>query len=164
MANRFFFSGGRCKSKNRVDNKVVVITGANTGIGFQTALELAKRGARVIIACHDTKDAEKAVKIIIHKSQNEKCEAEYLDLADLDSVRSFAQLMNKKLNRLDILINNAGVMATPYTKSPQGYEMQFAVNHLGHFLLTNLLLDLMKKTPNSRIISVASVAHLCKFF
>lgn len=162
MANRFFFSGGRCKTKNRADNKIAIVTGSNTGIGYQTALELARRGARVIIACHDSKDSERAVKKIIQKTKNHQVEFEYVDLADLNSVRSFANKMNANLKKLDILINNAGVMATPYEKSPQGYEMQFAVNYLGHFLLTNLLLNLIKKTPNSRIISVASIAHMCK--
>lgn len=147
-----------------MDGKVVIVTGANSGIGYQTTLELAKRGARVIMACKEMKDAEKAIQRIIKKSGNDKIELEYLDLGDLDNVRYFAQEMHKRLNRLDVLINNAGLMVCPYWKTAQGYEMQFGVNHLGHFLLTNLMLDLLKKAPAGRIVSVASVAHSCNIY
>ncbi len=108
MANRFYFSGAVCKSKNRLDGKVSIITGSNTGIGFETALDFAKRGARVIMACRDMKKAEKAAQQIIQLTGNKNVECEHLDLADLDSVRDFAAKMNKQLNRLDILVNNAG--------------------------------------------------------
>ena len=109
LLNRFYFSGAVCKSKNRLDGKVAIITGANTGIGYETALDFAKRGARVIMACRDTKKAEIAAKAIMNESNNSKIEVEYLDLADLDTVRAFAAKMNKSLNRLDLLINNAGI-------------------------------------------------------
>jgi len=108
LANRFYFSGGVCNSKNRLDGKVAIITGANTGIGKETALDFSLRGARVILACRDTKKAEQEAKEIIKLSGNNNVEVEYLDLADLDTVRSFAEKMNKNLSRLDILVNNAG--------------------------------------------------------
>ena len=110
MANRFYFSGGICQSRNRLDGKVSIITGSNTGIGYETALDFAKRGARVIMACRDMKKAEKAAHEIIRLTGNRNVECEYLDLADLDSVREFAAKMNKQLNRLDILVNNAGIL------------------------------------------------------
>lgn len=146
-----------------MDDRVVIITGASGGVGFQTALELAKRGAHVIMACKQLKDGEKAAKKIIKQSNNDQIEVEYLNLADLESVRSFAKEMNRRLTRLDVLINNAGLMACPRWKTAQGYEMQFGVNHLGHFLLTNLLVDLLKKTNGSRVVTVASVIHMCNF-
>ena len=110
IANKLYFSGGVCKSKNRLDGKIAIITGANTGIGFETALDFANRGARVILACRDTKKAEQAAKEIIEKTSNNNVEVEYIDLSDLDTVRSFAEKMNKNLNRLDILVNNAGML------------------------------------------------------
>lgn len=160
FANRFYFCGDFCKSKNRLDGKVSIITGSNTGIGYETALDFARRGARVIMACRDTKKAEKAAKAIIDETNNKQIEVEYLDLADLDSVRSFGKLMLSKLDRLDLLVNNAGIMACPLWRTKQSFEMQFGVNHLGHFLLTNILLDLLKKSGPSRIINVSSLAHI----
>lgn len=126
-------------------------------------MSLAKRGARVILACRDKKKADEAASRIIEKTKNEKIIVEYLDLADLSSIRTFAEKMNQTLKRLDILINNAGMMQCPYWKTKDGFEMQFGVNHLGHFLLTNLLLDLLKKTNSSRIVNVSSLAHLGMF-
>lgn len=148
-----------CKSKNRLDGKVAIITGANTGIGYETALDFAVRGATVILACRDLKRAHTAAARIIEQTKNNRIEVEHLDLADLDTVRDFANRMNKKLQRLDLLINNAGIMMCPLWRTKQGFEMQFGTNHLGHFLLTNLLLDLIKKTNKSRILNVSSLAH-----
>ena len=108
MANRLYFRGPTYRGKNRLDGKVAIITGCNTGIGYETALDFAKRGARIIMACRDLKKADKAASDIILKSNNDKIEVEYLDLADLITVREFAEKMNSKLNRLDLLINNAG--------------------------------------------------------
>jgi NAD(P)-dependent dehydrogenase (short-subunit alcohol dehydrogenase family) len=108
LAKQFYFSGGVCKSKNRLDGRIVIITGANTGIGYETALELACRGARVIIACRDLKKAHASAKIINEKTFSDRVQVEKIDLASLESVREFAARMNEKLDRLDILINNAG--------------------------------------------------------
>jgi NAD(P)-dependent dehydrogenase (short-subunit alcohol dehydrogenase family) len=108
FANRLYFKGGVCKSKKRLDGKVVIITGANTGIGYETALDFAYRGAHLILACRDSKKAEKSAKEIIKLTNNKNVDVEFLDLSDLDTVRSFAAKMNKNLSRLDILVNNAG--------------------------------------------------------
>jgi retinol dehydrogenase-12 len=131
LANRFYFSGARCKSKNRLDDKVAIITGGNTGIGYYTALDFAKRGAHVILACRDLIKAEKAATEIKKLTGNRKIEVEHLDLADLDSIRSFADKMRKGLTKLDLLVNNAGIMMCPKWRTKQGFEMQFGTNHLG---------------------------------
>ena len=118
----------------QLKGKTVLITGGNSGIGYQTALELAKRGARVIIACRDKGRGDEAVHKLRHESHSDRVELELLDLASLKSVKACAQSLLARLDRLDILINNAGVGGLPYTKSADGYEMTFAVNHLGFLL------------------------------
>uniref|UniRef100_A0A672NVQ7 NADP-retinol dehydrogenase n=1 Tax=Sinocyclocheilus grahami TaxID=75366 RepID=A0A672NVQ7_SINGR len=150
---------GQWSSSVRLDDKTVIITGANTGIGKETARDLAKRGARVVMACRDLEKAEAARKELIEDSGNQNIVANKLDLSDTKSIRAFAELINKEEKQVNILINNAGIMMCPYSKTADGFEMQFGVNHLGHFLLTYLLLDLLKKSAPSRIINVASVAH-----
>lgn len=145
---------------NRLDGKVVIITGCNTGIGKETALEMAKRGARVYMACRNFDKCEKARREIVNLTGNTNVFNRTLDLASLQSVRDFAEQFLKKEKRLDILINNAGIMATPRKLTQDGYEQQFAVNHLGHYLLTNLLLDLLKSSAPSRIVVVSSLAHI----
>lgn len=147
-------------SDERLDGKVVVITGANTGIGKETAIDLAKRGAeKIIIACRDMEKANAAVKDIIESSGNKNVVCMKLDLSDSKSIREFAEAVNKDEPKLNILINNAGVMVCPYGKTADGFEMQIGVNHLGHFLLTYFLLDLIKKSAPARIINVSSMAH-----
>ncbi|XP_016431482.1 retinol dehydrogenase 12-like [Sinocyclocheilus rhinocerous] len=155
---RDFFCG-QWSSSVRLDDKTVIITGANTGIGKETVRDLAKRGARVIMACRDLEKAEAARKELMEDSGNQNIVANKLDLSDTKSIRAFAELINKEEKQVNILINNAGIMMCPYSKTADGFEMQFGVNHLGHFLLTYLLLDLLKKSAPSRIINVASVAH-----
>ena len=108
LLNKFYFSGGVCKSKRRLDGKTVIITGANTGIGKETALDLAKRGARVILACRDLKRANDAAEDVRKLSGNGNVVVEKLDLASLESVRSFADKINKQEKEINILINNAG--------------------------------------------------------
>ncbi|XP_033733806.1 retinol dehydrogenase 12-like [Pecten maximus] len=156
---RRHLAGGVCVSKKRLDGKTVIITGCNTGIGLETAKELSARGARVIMACRDLDRATKASEVVQKFSGNNDISIQSLDLASLDSVRKFAERINKNEEKIDILINNAGVMLCPKWQSEDGYEMQFAVNHLGHFLLTNLLLDKVKKSAPARIINVSSTAH-----
>lgn len=146
-------------STARLDDKTVLITGANTGIGKETALDLAKRGARIIMACRDMEKAEAAMKEIIEGSGNENVVCKKLDLSDSKSIREFAEAINKDEPKLNILINNAGVMVCPYGKTADGFEMQIGVNHMGHFLLTYLLIDLIKKSTPARIINVSSMAH-----
>ncbi|XP_020797309.1 retinol dehydrogenase 13 [Boleophthalmus pectinirostris] len=159
VAFRRWMGGRVCQSKARLDGKTVLITGANTGIGQETALDMAKRGARVILACRDVTKALIAADMIRQRSGNGNVVVKKLDLASLQSVRELAKDVEKNEPRLDILINNAGIMMCPKWKTEDGFEMQFGVNHLGHFLLTNCLLDVLKKSAPSRIVIVSSLAH-----
>ncbi|KAG7336116.1 hypothetical protein KOW79_000809 [Hemibagrus wyckioides] len=146
-------------SNVKLDGKTVLITGANTGIGKETAIDLAKRGMRVIIACRDMEKADAALKEIVEVSGNQNVVCKKLDLADSNSIREFAQNINSEEKQLNILINNAGVMACPYAQTADGFEMQIGVNHMGHFLLTFLLTDLLKRSAPARIVTVSSMAH-----
>jgi retinol dehydrogenase 12 len=143
----------------KIDGKVIVITGANTGIGKENAIDLARRGGKIYIACRDVTRGEEALKDIKMQSGSENVHFLQLDLASLDSVREFSDKFHKLEKKLDVLINNAGVMMCPEMKTKDGFELQFGTNHLGHFLLTNLLLDLIKAAAPSRIISVSSEGH-----
>ena len=156
---RNYFSGGVCRSEAKLDGKTVIVTGANTGIGRETALDLAGRGARVILACRNVPKAQEVADEILKKTGNSKVLVKELDLASLKSVRNFARDINETEERLDILINNAGIMRCPYWKTEDGFEMQLGVNHLAHYLLTNLLLDLLQRSQPSRIINVSSLSH-----
>ena len=156
---RRYSAGGMCRSRATLVGKTVIITGANAGIGKETATELARRGARVILACRNTEKGEEAALDVRAKSANENVVFRLLDLASFESIRQFASKILEDERRIDILINNSGVMGCPYTKTKDGFEMQFGVNHLGHFLLTHLLLDRLKEAPAARIINVSSVAH-----
>ncbi|XP_066281819.1 retinol dehydrogenase 13-like [Branchiostoma lanceolatum] len=157
---RRWAAGGACESQARMDGKTVIITGANTGIGKVTARDMAERGARVILACRSLEKAEEAAKEIRSQTGNENVVVQKLDLASLTSVREFAKAINDAEPRLDVLINNAGVMACPRWETEDGFEMQFGVNHLGHFLLTNLLLDKLKKSAPSRVVTVSGLAYI----
>ena len=144
-------------------DKTVIITGANTGIGKETAIELAKRKAKVILACRNPDRGREAERDIRLKSGSKDVVYHHLDLASLSSVHQFAETILQEESHIDILINNAGIMACPQWKTEDGFEMQFGVNHLGHFLLTNLLLDRLKEAPSARIINVASLGYkYCK--
>ena len=156
---RKYFAGGVCRSKAMLYGKTVIITGANTGIGKETAIDLAKRNARVIIACRSQEKGKKAEVDVRRESGNSNVHFRKLDLASFDSVRRFAKDVLSEESRLDILINNAGVMNCPFQKTEDGFETQFGVNHLGHFLLTNLLLDKIKQAPEGRIVVVSSTGH-----
>ena len=148
-----------CYSKARLDGKTAIITGANTGCGLETAVDFAQRNGRVILACRNRERGEAAVAEVKKRTGNNNVVFMQLDLASLDSVRSFSASVLAQEPRIDILVNNAGVMACPYSKTADGFEMQFGVNHLGHFLLTNLLLERMKKAPAARIVNVSSMGH-----
>ncbi|XP_017479348.1 PREDICTED: retinol dehydrogenase 12-like [Rhagoletis zephyria] len=156
---RSYMQGGKYRKNTTALGKVVVITGANTGIGKETARELAKRGATIYMACRDMKKCEKARQELIKDTCNENIHGIKLDLASLTSIKEFADHFKKIETRLDILINNAGIMACPRMVTEDGFEMQIGVNHLGHFYLTNLLLDLLKKSAPSRIVVLSSLAH-----
>ncbi|XP_055707549.1 retinol dehydrogenase 13-like isoform X2 [Phlebotomus papatasi] len=155
-----YMQGGRFKNPVMAEGKVVVITGANTGIGKETALELAKRKAHVYMACRDMEKCEQARTEIVLESKNKYVYCRECDLSSFDSIRKFVVNFQHERDRLDILINNAGVMRCPRTVTKEGIEMQFGVNHIGHFLLTNLLLDTLKASAPSRIVVVSSLAHV----
>ncbi|XP_053952267.1 retinol dehydrogenase 12-like [Anastrepha ludens] len=152
--------GPRYRKENRIDGKVVIVTGCNTGIGKATALELARRGGRVYMACRDAVRCEGARLEIIERTGNQHVYNRTLDLASLESVRQFAARFIAEEQRLDILVNNAGIMATPCKLTVDGFEQQLGVNHLGHFLLTNLLLDRLKASAPSRIVVVSSAMYI----
>jgi len=139
--------------------KVAIVTGANSGIGFETAKALAEKGAKVILACRNLDKANLAAKEIRSMVRKAKLEIIQLDLADLASVRKFADTFKSKYGSLDLLINNAGIMIPPLTKTADGFEVQFGANHLGHFALTGLLSEVILATPNARIVNVSSGAH-----
>lgn len=151
--------GGTYQKTNRVDGRVVIITGANTGIGKETALELAKRGAHVYMACRDMERCENARAEIVLESKNKYVYCRECDLSSFESVRKFADRFKKERKELHILINNAGVMRCPKMLTKDGIELQLGTNHMAHFLLTNLLLDLLKQSAPSRIVNVSSLAH-----
>ncbi|TNN63823.1 Retinol dehydrogenase 11 [Liparis tanakae] len=143
----------------RLDGKTAIITGANVGIGKETAKDLAGRGVRVILACRDMARGEQAARDIMREVKGAKVVARQLDLADTKSICQFAENIYNDEKGLHYLINNAGVAMCPYATTVDGYEMQFGVNHLGHFFLTFLLLDLLKHSAPSRVINLSSLAH-----
>lgn len=154
---RCYFAGGVCSNTVSMKGKTVLITGANTGLGKETALELARREARVILAFRSIEKGQKAVDEIRSKVKDAMVVVKNLDLSSLESVRTFASEILNEEARLDVLINNAGVyMDPPVPRTQDGFEMHFCVNHLGHFLLTNLLLDLLEESSPSRIVVVSS--------
>jgi len=156
---RLWMQGPKVRSKARLDGKIVVITGANTGIGKCTAMDLSKRGAKIVMLCRNLEKAEEAADEIRKATEGEVV-VHKLDLASLASVRECAEQLGNSLEKIDILINNAGIMACPEMRTKEGFEMQIGTNHFGHFLLTNLLMPLLKKAaPTARIINVSSLAH-----
>ncbi len=140
-------------------DRVTIVTGSSSGIGYETARVLANKNATVIIAVRNLDKGNAAADKIRDQYQNADVKVMELDLANLDSIHNFAAEFKNNHNRLDLLINNAGVMMPPYSKTANGFELQFGTNHLGHFALTGLLIDLIKDTPDSRIINVSSGGH-----
>jgi NAD(P)-dependent dehydrogenase (short-subunit alcohol dehydrogenase family) len=143
--------------------KLAVVTGANSGIGYVTALELARHGADVVLACRNDAKCQEAAKniqdAIASTPAHGRVSAMQLDVSSLASVAAFSEQFSQQHERLDLLVNNAGVMAIPFEKTADGLEMQFATNHLGHFALTSRLLPLLKRSPAARIVNVSSLAH-----
>ncbi|XP_075144552.1 nazgul [Haematobia irritans] len=193
IAVRSIMSGQRCPNDNQIRDQIVIVTGANTGIGYEIAKALAGRGGRVIVACRNMEAAEKAVAIIkrelrcqvlpadksskpkrttnnsdtdVHKDTNSNVdqmfcvEARYLDLLSFDNVRRFARKIMAEFERIDVLINNAGIIFEP-TKdnTTDGFEKHLQVNYLSPFLLSHLLVPHLKKSPNGRIINVSAHSH-----
>ena len=139
--------------------RTVVITGANTGIGFETARTLVARGAAVVLAARNPAKTRDAVARLAEGAPGADVSAVTLDLTSLASVRQAAEQISSRRPRLDLLINNAGVMMTPQGRTEDGFELQLGTNHLGHFALTGLLLDRLLATPDSRVVTVSSFAH-----
>jgi NAD(P)-dependent dehydrogenase (short-subunit alcohol dehydrogenase family) len=139
--------------------RVAVVTGANTGLGFETAKVLAARGASVVVAVRDVEKGKQAAARIADDVPGADIAVQHLDLANLRSIRTAAEELRTSHPKIDLLINNAGVMYTPKTKTMDGFELQFGTNHLGHFALTGLLLQAMAPVPGSRVVTVSSVGH-----
>ena len=139
--------------------KTAIVTGANSGIGYETAVALAQKEATVILACRTLAKAEETKSKILQISPSAKLEPMEMDLAILASVKRFAQKFREQFDQLDLLINNAGIMMPPYQVTEDGFENQLATNYIGHFALTGLLLPLLTQTPASRVVSLSSLAH-----
>jgi NAD(P)-dependent dehydrogenase (short-subunit alcohol dehydrogenase family) len=139
--------------------RVAVITGANTGLGYETAAALAEHGAHVVLAVRNLDKGKDAVARITAKSSQADVALQELDLSSLESVRTAAEQLRSDYDRIDLLINNAGVMWTPKSTTADGFELQFGTNHLGHFAFTGLLLDRLLPVPGSRIVTVSSIGH-----
>jgi NAD(P)-dependent dehydrogenase (short-subunit alcohol dehydrogenase family) len=139
--------------------RTAVVTGANSGLGLITARELARHGAEVVLACRNTDKGEAAAREIEAAVPQAKLEVSKLDLASLDSVQEFADRVASAHQGLDLLINNAGIMATPRRETADGFELQFGTNHLGHFALTGLLIGRMEDREGARVVTLSSPAH-----
>jgi NAD(P)-dependent dehydrogenase (short-subunit alcohol dehydrogenase family) len=139
--------------------RVVVVTGGNSGLGFETVKAFALKGAEVVLACRSLNKGEIAKEQILKLYPKGIIVPMAIDLMDLSSIRDFAEKFKQNFSRLDILINNAGIMASPYALTRDGFEYQMGTNHLGHFALTGLLLDVIAQTPRSRVVVVSSLAH-----
>ena len=139
--------------------RVAVVTGANTGLGYETALVLAQKGVQVILACRNRDKGEGAKKRLLQRIAGAQLDVWPIDTGSLKSVREFAEAFERDHDRLDLLINNAGIMMTPYFETEDGFEGQLGVNYLGHFLLTGLLLPRLNETAGARMVSLYSIAH-----
>jgi NAD(P)-dependent dehydrogenase (short-subunit alcohol dehydrogenase family) len=139
--------------------RTAVITGANTGLGYETAAALAAKGAHVVLAVRNLDKGEAAATLIGRRTPGASVAVQELDLTSLDSIRTAAEELRSKHDTFDLLINNAGVMFTPKSTTKDGFELQFGTNHLGHFAFTGLLLDRVLAVPGSRVVTVSSVGH-----
>src|SRR6266516_6289694 len=139
--------------------RLAVVTGANTGLGFETARVLAARGASVVLAVRDTDKGKRAAAAIAGTAPGADVTVQPLDLTSLDSIRAAAGELRARHPRIDFLINNAGVMLTPKQTTRDGFELQLGTNHLGHFALTGLLLQQMLPVPGSRVVTISSLGH-----
>lgn len=144
---------------NTMTGKTAIITGANSGLGLETAKTFARLGARIILAVRNLDKGQAAEQEILDESPEATIDVMQLDLSDLGSVRAFAEAFTSRFDSLDLLVNNAGVMTPPYAKTKDGFELQFGSNHLGHFALTGRLLPLLLRTENSRVVTLSSLAH-----
>ncbi|KAJ8925965.1 hypothetical protein NQ315_009818 [Exocentrus adspersus] len=156
-----YFRGGVCHCTARLDGLVVVITGANSGIGRALALELAQRGATLVLACRDVEKGLNAKKYIIShlRNKNIKIFVKHLDLCDISSIIKFSDTLNKEFREIYALVNNAGVFYHPQGLTKDGFEITLQTNYLGHYILTHHLLKLLRKAVHARIVNVSSEAH-----
>lgn len=139
--------------------KIVIVTGSSSGIGYTAAKALANKKAKVILAVRNPSKGVEAKEKIEAQNKNADVEVMIVDLSDIASVKNFSDAFKTKYDKLDLLINNAGVMIPPYSKTKDGFELQIGTNHFGHFVLTIQLLDVLERTINSRIVNVSSAAH-----
>ncbi|MBA3306129.1 MAG: SDR family oxidoreductase [Thermoleophilaceae bacterium] len=139
--------------------RTAVVTGANSGLGLVTSRELARKGARVIMACRSTAKGESAASEIRRKAPDAKLDVRALDLSSLESIQAFANDLDLEAGKLDLLINNAGIMMTPQQTTHDGFELQLGTNHLGHFALTGLLLDAVQRAGAGRVVTLSSIEH-----
>jgi NAD(P)-dependent dehydrogenase (short-subunit alcohol dehydrogenase family) len=142
-----------------LSGKIIVVTGGNSGLGFEAVKAFASKNALVIMACRSVEKGENAKKQILAQNPNSSITVMPLDLTDLSSIHNFVAEFKKQHNQLNVLLNNAGIMMVPYGLTKDGFELQMGTNHLGHFALTGLLLDVLKSTPTSRVVNVSSMAH-----
>ncbi len=143
---------------NQTD-RVAIVTGANSGLGYQSSLALAKKGATVVMACRNQKQGQQALDQIKQQVPNARLELASLDLSDLATIHTFATGFKSRHDKLDVLLNNAGIMAIPRGETKDGFEMQLGVNHLGHFALTGLVLENLLNTAHSRVVTTTSLVH-----
>lgn len=142
-----------------LEGKVAVVTGGNGGLGFESVKAFANKGAEVVLASRSIERGEKAKENILTENPEAQITVIQLDLMDISSVEKFVSNFKEKFSRLDILLNNAGIMTVPYGLTKDGFEKQLGTNHLGHFALTGQLIDVILNTPNSRVVNVSSIAH-----
>ncbi|MBO0931995.1 oxidoreductase [Fibrella aquatilis] len=141
------------------EGRVAIVTGANSGIGYETSLGLAQKGVEVVMACRDLRKAEEARSRLVAKCPTAKIKIRKVDVSSLREVRDFVNQFRKQYERLDLLINNAGIMMSPYKVSEDGFENQLATNYIGHFALTGLLLPILTATPRSRVVTLSSLSY-----
>jgi NAD(P)-dependent dehydrogenase (short-subunit alcohol dehydrogenase family) len=139
--------------------KAIIVTGANSGLGFESVREFARQGAQTVLACRNLAKAQASLAQIQAEIPGARAEIIQLDLASLRSIHRFAEAFKAKYSQLNVLLNNAGIMMVPYGITEDGFESQLGTNHLGHFALTGLLIDLLLKTPGARVVSVSSLGH-----
>lgn len=142
-----------------LSGKVIIVTGANSGIGFETAKEIARKGAHTILACRSMEKGNDAVQRIRVEVPNAHLEPMVLDLSSLKSVQAFTETFKAAHDHLNVLVNNAGIMWVPYQKTEDGFERHFGTNYLGHFALTGLLIDVLRNTSASKVVTVSSMGH-----
>ncbi|XP_077300228.1 retinol dehydrogenase 12-like [Arctopsyche grandis] len=154
---RGYLGGTSCPTSTRIDGKIVIVTGASSGVGLETCRELAERGGQIIMCCRSIQRGIEAMNSIKSRLPNANLKLKKLDLTSLKSIREFVECFGD--NRLDILINNAGLIFHPYAKTEDGFELHMATNYIGHFLLTHLLLKNLQRSKQGRIISVCAGSY-----